>query len=322
MKKTYFYLMAFMACFLTSCAPKEEVKLYEHITTANDNVYYYMKGLDKPFNILFVSDTHFTIEDERGRDFYKYSKRMGGKAVEPENYGKTNGREKYLLASLEKAKKNQSELVILCGDIINFPSLASVEYIKNVMDESGLNWVYTAGNHDWHYEGEPGINLDHRKKWTESNMKPLYQGQNPMYHSQILHNINFITMDNSLFEITDEQIEFFKGELKKGLPIILSVHVPLYLQGHDINYSWGNPLLNKEADYLYKMEGREPWPEEGLSENSFKFRDLVLNSPEVIGIFAGHIHKAAIDMVNNKLQYVQAANFMDKDILIHFIPAE
>ena len=322
MKKKCFYLAACLICLLSSCGPKEPVKLYEHVTAANGKVSYYMKGLEKPFSVLFVSDTHFTIEDERGREFYKYSKRMGGNAAKPENYGQTNGREKFLQASLDKAKKNGSELVILAGDIINYPSLASVEYIKKMMDESGLNWVYTAGNHDWHYEGEPGVNVDQRKKWSESNLKPLYQGQNPLYHSQVLHNINFITMDNSLFEITDEQMNFFRNELKKGLPVVLSMHVPLYLQGHTIDYSCGNPHLNKETDHLYKIESREPWPEEGLSDNSFAFRKMVLESPLVIGVFAGHIHSEAIDMVNNKLQYVQTANFMSKDVLINFIPAE
>lgn len=322
MKKTYCYLLAWVACLLTSCMPQEPAKMYEHITTAKGNVYYYMKGLEKPFNVMFVSDTHFTIEDERGKDFYQYSKRMGGSAVEPENYGKTNGREKYLQASLDKAKKNGSELVILCGDIVNFPSLASVEYIKKMMDESGLNWVYSAGNHDWHYEGEPGSNMEQRAKWTATNLKPLYQGQNPLYHAQVIHNINFITIDNSLHEITKEQLGFFKAELKKGLPIVLSMHVPLYLQGHNINYGCGNPNVNKANDPLYELERREPWPEKGLSPTTFEFRELVLKSPAVIGVFAGHLHSEAIDIVNNKLQYVQAANFMDKDIMIHFVPAE
>lgn len=76
--------------------------------------------------------------------------RMGGTAVQPQNYGKSNGRERTLLNSLDKAKKEQAALVMLGGDIVNFPSLTSVEHLKAMQDASGLNWTYTAGNHDWH----------------------------------------------------------------------------------------------------------------------------------------------------------------------------
>lgn len=69
------------------------------------------------------------------------------------------------LHSLDKAKKEQAALVILGGDIVNFPSLASVEHLKAMLDASGLNWTYTAGNHDWHYEGEPGTSFAQREKW-------------------------------------------------------------------------------------------------------------------------------------------------------------
>lgn len=322
MKIKFFFYVTFLACLLAGCGEVQTSRMVENITVQNGNVYYYIKGLEKPFNVLFLSDTHFTVEDERGKEYYAYTHRMGGGAVEPENYGKGNGRDLAFRASLDKAKKADSELVILGGDIINFPSLASVEYIKSILDESGLNWMYVAGNHDWHYEGESGSSFLQRAKWTASNLNDLYQGQNPMFHAHTIQGVNFVMIDNSAFEITKEQLDFFRMQVGKGLPIVLSMHIPVYLPGHNIDYGCGHPDWNKKNDIYYEIERRESWPENGFMETTYQFCDLVLNSPEVIGVYAGHTHEEAVDFVNGKLQYVAAANYNNKDILIHFVPVD
>lgn len=318
MKNTFYFIILLL---LVSCQEKTDMKYIESVTVNNGNIYYQVNTLDKPFKTLFLSDSHLTIEDERGKDFYQYTKRMGGSAVEPENYGKSNGSEQALIASLEKAQKEGVELVILGGDIINFPSQASVELLIKIMNDSGLKWIYTAGNHDWHYEGEPGEAVDQRNKWQQSSLNPLYQGANPLYSSTILHNINFVLIDNSTNEITDEQFFFFKEQLKKGIPIVLSMHIPLYLPGHTIDYGCGHPAWNLKNDTYYEIERRTPWPENGHTPTTFAFRELVLNAPLVIGIYAGHTHEEVLDIHNNIPQYVSGANYNNKDILMHFTPA-
>lgn len=295
----------------------------ESITVQNSNVYYYMSGIEKQFNILFLADTHFTVEDERGREYISYSKRMGGGAVLPENYGKTNGTDKSLAGSLAKAQQNKSELVVLGGDIINFPSLASVEHVRMMLDTAEVKWIYTAGNHDWHYEGEPGTDFEQRKKWTGTAMAPLYQANdNPMCMSRQINGINVVAIDNSLFEITEEQLDFFKNELRRGMPLILCVHIPLYTPGHNIDYGCGSPEWSKATDIYYEIERRLPWPEDGCSATTKEFHKLALSSPEVVGIYAGHVHEEAVDFVNDRLQFVVDANRNRHDVVIHFIPTD
>ena len=97
-------------------------------------------GVAEPFRVLFLSDTHFTVEDSRGEPYRKYSERMGGAAVRPENYGVSNGRERQLLKALAQARKDSVELVVLGGDMLNFPSLASVDSLLAIMTHSGLDW--------------------------------------------------------------------------------------------------------------------------------------------------------------------------------------
>ena len=294
--------------------------LLESVTYKKGHVYYYLKDLKKPFKVLFLSDCHITLEDERGKPFYDYAKRMGGAAVKPENYGESNGRESTLLTSLEKAKNLNVDLVLLGGDIINFPSKASVEFVKGILDKSGLSWRYVSGNHDWHYEGEKGTSFELREKWIQESLTPLYQNTNPLYSSYELNGINFIMIENSTFEITNEQFSFFKKEVEKGLPIILTMHIPLYLPGHNIDYGCGNPCWKQANDTYYKIEKRIPWPAEGHSETTYAFRKLVFDSKNVIGICAGHTHNEVIDSFRNKLQIVAGSNFNGADIVIHFEP--
>ncbi len=299
-----------------------EQPLIQSINTTGDQLYLHVNGLEKSFTAAFLSDTHYTIEDERGAEYYKYSKRMGGEAAKPENYGKGNGRDKFLLQTLEKARKADAKLVILGGDIINYPSLASVERLRQIMDESGLKWTYIAGNHDWHYEGEAGTDMEQRDKWTRTNLEPLYQGENPLYAAQVINGVNFVTIDNSLSEITDEQLRFMEEQIGKGYPVVVACHVPPYLPGHDIFYTCGNPDWNAANDPLYELERRQPWAEEGFRPTTYKFRDLILRSPKVIAILAGHTHRHSVDYINNRIVYVTGANFEGSDVILHFVPAE
>ena len=314
MKKTTFGLFLACCCFFSCSTPSPVC----NIIVDKEQVIYQMKQLEQPFKVMFLADTHFTIEDERGKPYYNYSKRMGEKAVEPQNYGITNGNNLKLAASLKKAAKDSVKLVILGGDIINFPSRASVEYILKMMNNSGLQWAYISGNHDWHYEGEPGTAVDQRNKWEKQSLSPLYQGKNPLFYSLQIHGINFLFIDNSTNEILDSQLEFLKKEIAKGLPIVLSMHIPIYLPGQNIDYGCGNPHWNKRNDIYYEIERREPWPENGHSPTTYRFRETVLKEPLIIGIFAGHTHEWKVDCLPNKIQYVSGANNSGYDVLIKF----
>lgn len=100
-------ILSLVACLLTGAQGKVRSSKLESITVQDGYVYYYLRGMEKTFTVMFLADTHFTIEDERGREFYDNTRRMGGAAVQPQNYGKSNGRERALLRSLDKAKRNR-----------------------------------------------------------------------------------------------------------------------------------------------------------------------------------------------------------------------
>ena len=101
---------------------------------------------------MVVGDSHLTIDDARGEPFKEYSGRMskpyrsalhfrtGRPIASPDGF-------EYALA---QAQKMNVDFLALVGDIVSFPSEAGVEYVRRRLDESGLNWMYVSGNHDWH----------------------------------------------------------------------------------------------------------------------------------------------------------------------------
>ena len=308
---------------IMSCATAPKHKIVQNISIEEKQVNYYVNNLEKPFKAMFLADVHYTIEDQRGEPFYDYSKRMGGSAAKPENYGKSNGRESSLLKSLDKAKRENVQLVILGGDILNFPSLASAESLFEIMENSKMQWMFISGNHDWHYEGEQGQAAELRAKWQAKNLKPLYQGENPLYAAKTINGINFVVIDNSTYEITPEQLTFFKSQVDKKTPLVLAMHIPIYTPEHlgNVYYGCGHPNWNEKNDTNYELERRVKWPTTGHTQTTYDFRNLVLESANVIGVYAGHTHKRIIDIHDNIFQYVVDSNFNGDDVIINFMNA-
>ena len=97
----------------------------------------------------------------------------------------------------------------MVGDIFSFPSELAIEWVLSKLDETGIPYVYVAGNHDWHYEGMSG-NLDLlRNTWINKRLLPLYQGNNPLMAAYDIKGIRFLAIDNSTYEINKDQLEFF-----------------------------------------------------------------------------------------------------------------
>lgn len=78
MVKIFSILFCFFlsACVAVDKKAAQESPL-ESLTVKDGQVYYYLRHAEKNFKVMFLADTHFTIEDERGKDFYSFTQRMG-----------------------------------------------------------------------------------------------------------------------------------------------------------------------------------------------------------------------------------------------------
>ena len=46
------------------------------------------------------------------------------------------------------------------------------------------------------------------------------------FGSQVINGVNFVSIDDANDDVTQDQVEAFAKEVKKGLPVILLMHVP------------------------------------------------------------------------------------------------
>lgn len=277
-----------------------------------------MSGITKPVKILQIADTHISCDDETDKPFEQYSARMNKAFVQPKHY-KTgqpstttdNFKELMQLAIAEKV-----DMIALIGDIINYPSATAVKFVKTEIAKTGIPYIYTAGNHDWHYEGLPGSSEALRKEWCESRLKPLYTSDNIWQSSNIVGGINMVAIDNSTYQVSEEQVAFYKQQMNRPEPLALFVHIPLYLSS--MRMCCGHPEWGAAVDKGYEVERREKWATEGNKKSTIEFIKLVKATPRLAGVFAGHWHQYYSITEGNVKQLLALPGFNGQHRLIQF----
>jgi predicted phosphodiesterase len=276
------------------------------ITKSGTDIRIYSEYVSKEQRLMIISDTHLWGDDERGKPFRKYSSRMAGAYNETKHFqsGDLTNPEECFVNTLQIAEDNETDLIAIIGDLLSFPSEAAVEWVLEKLDGIDIPHIFVAGNHDWHYEGMEGTLDDLRETWIQERLLPVYGGRNPMMTSYDLGDVRIMALDNSTYEITDKQLEFFRKHKETGKPLILCMHIPLYAPGRSVLYGCGHPEWGADSDRNYELEGRERWPEEGHSDTTFTFYNEVVNTPQLLAVFAGHAHRDTLELMNGTPQIV------------------
>jgi predicted phosphodiesterase len=247
-------------------------------------------NLKKDLNILQISDSHISCDNESDQEYVQYSARMNRAFQSIKHYktGNPSTTTDNFKEILQLGIKEKVDLIALTGDIINYPSATAVNFVKSEMVACGIPYMYTAGNHDWHYEGMEGSADALRKYWCETRLKPLYTG-GILYSSKIVNGVNLVMVDNSAYQVNEEQLAFFMQQKKRPEPMVLFVHIPLYMPSMPI--CCGHPEWGAATDNGYKIERREQWPASGNSKSTVEFVRQVMQSQNIVGVFAGHWHQ-------------------------------
>jgi hypothetical protein len=133
-----------------------------------------------------------------------------------------------------------------------------------------------------------------------------------------LHGVNLIILDNSTYQISKPQLDFFQRCLSDHKPSVLMVHIPLYAPGRPVGFGCGHPDWGAKTDRGFKLERRPPWPEAGHTKTTLEFYDTVLQAENLLGILAGHIHNQSVDVINGIPQVVSEANAEAGYLLVDF----
>lgn len=277
----------------------------------------------RPFRAVMIADTHLFRDDERGEPFRQYSGRMAKAYNQTKHFqtGAATNPELGLTGALDAAAKAKAEFLALVGDIVSFPSEAAVGWARDQVRAAGLPWLYTAGNHDWHYEGMEGSLESLRATWCQRRLAPLYSGEARLMSVDELHGVRLVALDNSTNEILPDQLEFFRRQVATGKPLVLFIHIPLYVAGRSLGFGCGHPDWGAHSDKGFELERRVKWREGGHTQVTLDFHREVFAAPNLVGVFAGHTHRASVDVVNGVPQFVTDANATGAFLQLDFVPA-
>lgn len=312
----------------SSCAsttikqPEKAVKTC--VTVDQEKVFFYTEAIHESVKVVHIADTHLFKDDDRGIPYQAYSSRMA-KAYNQTMHFKTQATthpEEAFEQTLAFAKEENADLITLVGDIFSFPSEAAIEWVQSKLKATGIPYLYIAGNHDWHYEGMEGTLESLRDTWIEKRLLPLYQGNHPLMAAYDIKGIRFLAIDNSTYQINEEQLAFFTEQVASGLPLVLLVHIPMYAPGKKISFGCGHPKWGAATDRNFDIEKRPKWPGNGHTQTTFKFHKQVFSAPNLLGIFAGHIHQNSMEMIKGKPQLVSDDNASGAYLNISFLPMD
>ncbi len=288
----------------------------------NPRVRCFSPALEKPVRILLIPDTHLWRDDPRGERYVQHSARMA-KAYNVTRHfqtGASTNPEDSFVATLKLGTEVRADLLVLAGDLFSFPSEASIEWAMTRLAETPVPYTYVAGNHDWNYEGMDGTSDALRESWIQKRLGPLYQEAHPMMAARDVSGMRFVMLDNSTYEIHPEQLDFYRTQVRSGLPLALIVHIPLYVPGRPVGFGCGHPEWSARTDRGFEVERRPRWRETGHTQTTFDFHREVFSTPNLLSVFAGHIHRASADFMNGIPQVVSNANAVGAYLDVEFLP--
>ncbi len=186
--------------------------------------------LKTPFTILQVTDLHMcAMTDEEAaampRDRYDYIIPRIGLFSE----GRPYPPEAMLPAFRDYAAESGADLVLLTGDIMDFPSEANIALLGDFIKSAPVPVLYITGNHDWSYADDyhtphaEEVHLPRIHAFSGEGMK----GGRVLYETE---DIVFLCIDNGLeripsFAATDYPRAILHAH-NQGKPVILVMHIP------------------------------------------------------------------------------------------------
>ena len=260
-------------------------------------------GLEKPFSILHISDTHLCAA-------YPHELPYDTKWAEYRNGVFGGKQEEALRDSLAWAKKNV-HAVLHTGDLIDFQTRANLDLVRKYFGNAP-EMFGCAGNHEFqrHKEGEPIRNTSEYNALSAEVLRDAFPFDLTL-QSTIFGGVNFVAMEQVYGFVTQRQVELFAAEAKKGLPIVLCMHVPLMTEhiwrasckfwpGCDTKF--GNETV-KAAYGDYKRQLTD--------KTTVDFIKYLKSEPLLKAILAGHQHLTAQDRFSpTAMEYLAGPNFL------------
>jgi len=295
--------LALASSFLFSCS--EAVNQAPQVSVENNLVVIASPYVIDTIHVMFLSDTHLYIYDERNEPYNQYSKRMS----EAYNYmtsyrdGSVTTPMESLKQTVKLASEKKVDAIFHIGDLVSFPSELGVEYALDVLGNSGVPFYYISGNHDWCYENLSDDPLAQREQWRVERLSKLYQGNNPSMYSVNIKGVKFILMDDTIGRMLPEQLDYLDSEISDDTPCVAMMHIPAL------------------KAVRHGIEGVPPYYLENHDQMSEVFENGQ-NEYHFLGVFCGHTHQETHDVVDGINQFVVPYNASGNYLEVYIVPAE
>ena len=259
-------------------------------------------GLEKPFSVLHISDTHLTAaypgENEKKQTLNKRrTQTFGGR------------QEEALRDSLAWAKQHV-DYVLHTGDLIDWQSEANFDLVRKYFGEGMTG---SLGNHEFTSDmwlSEPKEEQTEKyKDYSREKLQSVYPFDISL-NSQVVNGVNFVTLDDVYGYVTKQQVKRFHDEVKKGMPIVLCMHVPFYTDNiWRAAHRFWNEKGPLSSGVLPKVTG--DFKRQLEDPVTSEFMEYLKKEPLLKCILAGHEHISVEDRFSPTCrEYVTGSNFL------------
>jgi len=156
---------------------------------------------------------------------------------------------------LAKAKKMRPDLLVVSGDLCYQSGEKNIyQWVKNELDQSDIQYLVIAGNHD-----------DSALMATIFGL-PLQEKTEECYYAKDFESGKILFLDSAKATFSERQWKWLEGELAIDVPILIFIHHP--------------PVL-----------AQAPFMDENYSFKEMeRFAEALTQNSNIIPVFCGHYH--------------------------------
>ena len=259
-------------------------------------------GLERPFSILHISDSHLTAA-------YPFES-QNKQTLNTQRTVTFGGRQEEALRDALDYARQHVDYVLHTGDIIDWQSEANFDLVKKYF---GREIIGSVGNHEFTPDMWLSDPKEDRTEAFKDRTRDRLQRVYPFdtrFQAQVVHGVNFITLDDVYGSVTQDQVARFKEEAAKGLPMVLCMHVPFFTENiwraHERLWADKGPMESSElhtpsGDYKAQLE--DPVTRDFIA--------YLKQEPLLKCILAGHLHITVEDQFSSTCrEYVVAGGFL------------
>ncbi len=276
-----------------------------------------LAGLARPVTILHITDLHACgLTEEESATMPALRRRYALERRAAFSEGRTYPPEAVLPALMDYAVEAGADLILMTGDMFDFPSEFNLALLRDCMDKSPIPCYFTPGNHDWSYADE------YRTRTSADAYLPRMDalcGGNYRYRLQETEDLVLFLADNDPELVAEDVADAYMAAVHHARavvkPLILAMHIPVRVDtlAADCKRLWGRDIcLGRDAVGAWDA-------------HTMRFAREVSESRDFApaAVIAGHLHIDHEDVFPNGVpQIVTDIASGGHCRLIHLVPTD